>query len=255
MTTESGFAALINDSANQNLSSLMVDLNGTATSIAVMDSHELSWIPLSLLLASALLSHSGIRLLPWMLIGEVFPAKIRGISSGLAGGTSYVFGFLANKLFLTMVEGLTLAGTFLLYSCISCCGCIILFFILPGLISNFYSSLKLKILFVLETESRTLQEIEDHFNGKQKLPRSMKQKAPVQAEPFPVKFDVAHWESNEKFEKSLQQHHIVLQPHHVSNGNLQPRRVNQQAKPKLANEGNKRQPKVCVNDADYDTPL
>lgn len=91
-----------------------------------------SWIPLVFLLTSALLSHSGIRLLPWMLIGEIYPAKIRGISSGLSGGTGYVFGFLANKLFLSMVSLLSLPGTFLLNSCISFVGCLILFIILPG---------------------------------------------------------------------------------------------------------------------------
>lgn len=57
----------------------------TAWTFENLQPNELSWIPLTLLLASALLSHSGIRLLPWMLIGEVFPTKIRGISSGLTG--------------------------------------------------------------------------------------------------------------------------------------------------------------------------
>jgi MFS family permease len=44
-------------------SSDLVNLSGSERS-------AYSWIPLSLLLTSALLSHSGIRLLPWMLIGE-----------------------------------------------------------------------------------------------------------------------------------------------------------------------------------------
>lgn len=109
-----------------------LSVNETTASISDIHSNQHSWIPLSLLLASALLSHSGIRLLPWMLVGEIYPAKIRGISSGLTGGTSYVFGFLANKLFLTMVAGLTLPGTFLLYSCVSASGCIVLFILLPG---------------------------------------------------------------------------------------------------------------------------
>lgn len=108
------------------------DANETLSTITDLHSNQHSWIPLTLLLASALLSHSGIRLLPWMLLGEVFPAKIRGTSSGLAGGTSYIFGFLANKLFLTMVAGLTLPGTFFLYSCVSASGCFILYLLLPG---------------------------------------------------------------------------------------------------------------------------
>ena len=126
--------------------------NNTESEIIEIQENELSWIPLTLLLASALLSHSGIRLLPWMLIGEVFPARIRGIASGLTGGTSYIFGFLANKLFLSMVGGLTLPGTFLLYSCVSAVGCILLFFLLPGELINYCNtctstSLKFSSLF------------------------------------------------------------------------------------------------------------
>lgn len=108
------------------------DVNETSSTVSDFQTHQNSWIPLTLLLASALLSHTGIRLLPWMLIGEVYPAKIRGIASGLTGGTSYIFGFMANKLFLSMVGTLTLPGTFLLYSCVSAFGCIILFVLLPG---------------------------------------------------------------------------------------------------------------------------
>lgn len=115
-------------------------LHETTSPATVLEHHDYSWIPLTLLLASALLSHTGIRLLPWILIGEVYPARIRGIASGLTGGTSYVFGFLANKLFLTMVAGLTLQGTFLLYSCISFVGCSILYFILPG---KFFKKIKI----------------------------------------------------------------------------------------------------------------
>lgn len=115
-----------------NLQASSNEYNETSSTFTDIEVNQLSWIPLTLLLASALLSHCGIRLLPWMLIGEVYPAKIRGISSGLTGGTSYVFGFMANKLFLTMVSGLTLPGTFLLYSCISAAGCVVLFILLPG---------------------------------------------------------------------------------------------------------------------------
>lgn len=39
-------------------------------SLTAADNNDYYWIPLTLLLLSALLSHTGIRLLPWMLIGE-----------------------------------------------------------------------------------------------------------------------------------------------------------------------------------------
>lgn len=108
------------------------------------------WLPLTLLLGSAFLTHMGIRLIPWMLIGELFAPSIRSGASGLAGGTGYIFGFLANKLFLRMLAAFTLPGTFWMYSAITVIGAIILYKYLP------------------ETEGKTLLEIEQYFAVKRK---------------------------------------------------------------------------------------
>lgn len=104
---------------------------------------------------------------------------------------------------------------------------------------------------ISETEGRTLQEIENHFSGKAKLPRSMKRKEPAIEVQFPQRFDVNHWDSNEKFEKHLQQRKISKN----TNGNGHHDVVMGQKKkpqapviPKLRSRGN-------VNDDDYDTPL
>lgn len=58
------------------------------------------------------------------------------------------------------------------------------------------------ILFI-ETENRTLLEIEDHFAGKKKLGHKLVKTSSI-AEPFPSDFDVKTWKSNEKFERYLQ---------------------------------------------------
>ncbi|XP_002000342.2 facilitated trehalose transporter Tret1 isoform X2 [Drosophila mojavensis] len=108
----------------------------------------LVWVPLILLLLSAFFSHLGIRMIPWILIGEVFPADIRNMASGFAGGVGYVFGFLANKLFLLMLSTLTLPGTFAFYASVAFIGAVVLYYTLP------------------ETEGRTLAEIEAHFSKK-----------------------------------------------------------------------------------------
>lgn len=115
------------------------------------EKNQFLWLPLTLLLGSAWFAHMGIRLIPWMLIGEVFPVAVRSGGSGLSSGVGYIFGFLANKLFLTMLDGLTLPGTFWFYSAIALIGCVILYFVLP------------------ETEGKTLLEIEAHFVGKPKI--------------------------------------------------------------------------------------
>lgn len=77
--------------------------------------------------------------------------NVRSVASGLSSGTGYLFAFLSNKLFLSMLSTLTLPGTFWFYSGVALIGCVILYHVLP------------------ETEGRTLTDIEDHFLGKRSL--------------------------------------------------------------------------------------
>ncbi|KAJ9594189.1 hypothetical protein L9F63_014349, partial [Diploptera punctata] len=106
-----------------------------------------NWLPMTFLIASAFLSHIGIRLLPWILIGEVYPSEVRGVASGASGSIGYIFGFAANKIYLHMLDSLTLPGTFWFYGVVSLIGTVIFYFFLP------------------ETEGRTLYEIQEHFAG------------------------------------------------------------------------------------------
>lgn len=94
-------------------------------------SNNLAWLPLIFLLGAAFFAHFGIRMIPWILIGEVFPASVRSTASGLVSGLGYIFGFLANKLFLQMLAALSLPGTFWFYSIVALTGAIILYFTLP----------------------------------------------------------------------------------------------------------------------------
>ncbi|XP_039763604.1 facilitated trehalose transporter Tret1-like isoform X2 [Pararge aegeria] len=110
-----------------------------------------SWIPTTLLMLLALVTHTGIRLLPWILIGEVFSAKTRSGAAGLSSAIGYVFGFLTNKIYITMVDSLSIWGTYGLYGLICLTGCIVFYFILP------------------ETEGKKLNDIENHFAGVKNL--------------------------------------------------------------------------------------
>lgn len=42
-----------------------------------LDGMRYTWIPTTLMIGIAFISHIGIRLLPWILIGEVFPTEVR----------------------------------------------------------------------------------------------------------------------------------------------------------------------------------
>jgi hypothetical protein len=110
-----------------------------------------SWIPLIFLIAAAFCTHTGIKLLPWMLIGEVFSNETRATASGFAAAVSYIFGFISIKVFLSLVETITLPGTLWMYCAICVVGTIALYFALP------------------ETEGKTLFEITEHFAGNHEL--------------------------------------------------------------------------------------
>lgn len=110
-----------------------------------------SWMPMLFLISAAYLCNVGIRVLPWILIGEVYSHETRSTGSGLSGAVGYIFGFIANKIFLSMVATMTLPGTFWLYACVAFAGFIVLFFALP------------------ETEGKTLPEIIEHFAGGKKM--------------------------------------------------------------------------------------
>lgn len=47
------------------------DTNSVLLNLPETEKNEILWLPLTLLLTSALLAHMGIRVIPWMLIGEV----------------------------------------------------------------------------------------------------------------------------------------------------------------------------------------
>ncbi|XP_045489849.1 facilitated trehalose transporter Tret1-like [Pieris rapae] len=110
-----------------------------------------SWIPTTLLMLLALITHTGIRLLPWLLIGEVFGAQTRSGGAGLTSAVGYIFGFLTNKLYIGMVDSLSIWGTYGFYGIISLTGCFVFYFILP------------------ETEGKKLNDIEKHFAGVKRL--------------------------------------------------------------------------------------
>ncbi|XP_076652807.1 facilitated trehalose transporter Tret1 isoform X1 [Halictus rubicundus] len=125
----------------------------------LIDGQNLRWLPTTLLIGSAFLSHVGIRLLPWVLAGEVFPVKVRSSGTGAAGSMGYIFNSIANKSFLYMMDGMTLVGTFFFYGMINILGGLVLYFALP------------------ETEGRTLKEIEDHYLGVQSLKHKPKKES------------------------------------------------------------------------------
>jgi SP family facilitated glucose transporter-like MFS transporter 8 len=102
------------------------------------------WLPLALFVVLSFVQ-SIVSQMPWTLLCEIFPFRTRGLASGITAAACYVFLFLASKTYLDIENGLLLHGAFWFYGGISCVGFLFLYFRL------------------LETEGKTLEEIEHHF--------------------------------------------------------------------------------------------
>ncbi|KAK7579812.1 hypothetical protein V9T40_000441 [Parthenolecanium corni] len=109
---------------------------------------DISWIPIVFLNLNAFLIHAGIRIVPWVLIGELYPTDIRATASGASALWFYVFAFGANKSFYSTLETIHLYGLLAFYGVFIALGSIFFFVFLP------------------ETEGFTLFEIEKHFARK-----------------------------------------------------------------------------------------
>ena len=84
--------------------------------------------------------------LPWLLISEIFPLRVRGAGMGLAGGASWIFAAIVTGFFKEYQKALKPWGAFWSFSLV--CGLSVLFV----------------IIFVPETKGKSLEDIEDYFS-------------------------------------------------------------------------------------------
>ncbi|KAF5299383.1 hypothetical protein FQR65_LT09424 [Abscondita terminalis] len=131
-------------------------IHGEPETVANFNFAHYQWISLVTLVFLAFMAHCGFRVLPWILIGEIYPHKIRATGCGLSGASSYMFSFASNKTFLRLGALLTIPGMYWLYGSLSVVGILCVHFFLP------------------ETEGKTLEEITNHFAGKSKLGNKIK---------------------------------------------------------------------------------
>lgn len=110
---------------------------------------NMSWLPLSCLMIYITAISIGLVPLPWIMCGEVFPTRMRGLGSGISSATTFASFFVVVKTAPGMMTNLGEVVTFLIYGIIALVGTLVLYFILP------------------ETKGKSLQEIEERFkNGK-----------------------------------------------------------------------------------------
>ncbi|KAJ6645782.1 Facilitated trehalose transporter Tret1 [Pseudolycoriella hygida] len=87
----------------------------------------------------------GYLVIPWTLVGELFPTEVKGKLGGIIIGAAYVFMFGTVRFFPFALDWLGAEGIFFVFSTTSFAGVIFIYFFLP------------------ETFGKPLQEIEDYF--------------------------------------------------------------------------------------------
>ncbi|XP_072908749.1 solute carrier family 2, facilitated glucose transporter member 8 isoform X1 [Hemitrygon akajei] len=104
-----------------------------------------TWLPLVCLVVFIAGFAIGCGPIPWLVMSEIFPVRVRGIASGACVLTNWITAFLVTKEFNDLLENITQYGTFWLFS------------------GFCFLNLLFTIFFIPETKGKTLEQIEAHF--------------------------------------------------------------------------------------------
>ncbi|XP_066597536.1 facilitated trehalose transporter Tret1-2 homolog [Prorops nasuta] len=107
-------------------------------------------IPVICVLMYIFVSTLGFLVLPFAMVGELFPAKVKDVLSGTTTCIAYIFSSITVKTYPDMLALMGKHGVFLFYALVSLVGTIFLGIFLP------------------ETKGKTLDEIQDLFSKKKK---------------------------------------------------------------------------------------
>ncbi|XP_044581604.1 facilitated trehalose transporter Tret1 isoform X2 [Cotesia glomerata] len=111
------------------------------------DVSNFGWLPLACIVIYIIAFSMGFGPIPWLMMGEILPAKIRGGAASVTTGFNWFCAFLVTKTFQNIIELMKITGAFWMYGGICVLG---LLFV---------------ILFVPETSGRSLEEIEKKLRG------------------------------------------------------------------------------------------
>lgn len=89
------------------------------------------WVPLTLLIFFIAVFAMGVGPLPWLVSGEVMPAKFKGPGSSIVAFTNWIASFVVTKVFVDMQRSLTNAGTFWVFGSLCFIGILFGLLVLP----------------------------------------------------------------------------------------------------------------------------
>ncbi|EDV36754.1 uncharacterized protein Dana_GF13115, isoform A [Drosophila ananassae] len=111
------------------------------------DVSDLGWLPLTCFVVYVIGFSMGFGPIPWLMMGEILPAKVRGPAASVVTSFNWACTFIVTKTFQDMIDSLGTHGAFWLFAAVCVVG---VFFV---------------IFFVPETRGKTLEEIEQKLTG------------------------------------------------------------------------------------------
>lgn len=108
---------------------------------------KVGWLPLLCLVVYVLGFSMGYGPIPWLMMGEILPEKVRGLDASVVTSFNWFGAFAVTRSFLVMVDNIGPSYTFWIYAAIVLVSFVFVFFFVP------------------ETKGRTLQEIEKNMSG------------------------------------------------------------------------------------------
>ncbi|XP_028140608.1 facilitated trehalose transporter Tret1 isoform X1 [Diabrotica virgifera virgifera] len=110
-----------------------------------------SYLPLIGVMLNVAFSMVGMLPVPWVMVGEMFPLKVRPIMSGIVVSLAQLLIFICAKIYINMNDALNFSGTLIV-------------FVVASILAAVYSK-----TILTETKNKTLEEIEAHFRGNKKV--------------------------------------------------------------------------------------
>lgn len=131
-----------------------------------LDVSNLGWIPLACVMIYLLGFSLAFGPIPWLMMGEILPAQIRGSAASICTAFNWLCTFVVTKSFQNIIDAIGPAGTFWLFGCICFIG---LFFV---------------VVCVPETRGKSLEQIENKMTGRTK-PRTRRMSSIANIKPLP----------------------------------------------------------------------
>lgn len=132
------------------LLALSLGVLGTYQYMKAMDENSVSnigWLPLACLSIFIIGFSCGMGPIPWLMMGELLPSRVRGFATGVCTCFNWTMAFVVTKTFNDMIRILNVHGVYWFF-----CSVMVLSFIAV-------------VVTVPETKGKTLEEIEQAFRG------------------------------------------------------------------------------------------